>query len=162
MTSLPDGTAPARRISPHSPPSFRTIRSACCWALQSIQMIPGHRHSPSSAMGRTPSICEEKAMPATSFESMPVFETRRRVVAATPSHQSTGFCSAQPCAGWLMSYGSNPVATRSPAVVVRIALSPPVPASCPITYLSVSYTHLRAHETRHDLVCRLLLEKKKQ
>src|SRR5450756_1706 len=23
----------------------------------------------------------------------------------------------------------------------------------------VSYTHLRAHETRHDLVCRLLLEK---
>src|SRR5450756_2747687 len=26
--------------------------------------------------------------------------------------------------------------------------------------LPVSYTHLRAHETRHDLVCRLLLEKK--
>src|SRR5450756_2426109 len=24
---------------------------------------------------------------------------------------------------------------------------------------SVSYTHLRAHETRHDLVCRLLLDK---
>src|SRR5450756_2403147 len=24
---------------------------------------------------------------------------------------------------------------------------------------SVSYTHLRAHETRHDIVCRLLLEK---
>ena len=28
--------------------------------------------------------------------------------------------------------------------------------------MSVSYTHLRAHETRHDLVCRLLLEKKKR
>src|SRR5450756_2120878 len=27
---------------------------------------------------------------------------------------------------------------------------------------AVSYTHLRAHETRHDLVCRLLLEKKKR
>src|SRR5450756_550961 len=27
------------------------------------------------------------------------------------------------------------------------------------TRRSVSYTHLRAHETRHDLVCRLLLEK---
>ena len=26
---------------------------------------------------------------------------------------------------------------------------------------SVSYTHLRAHETLSDLVCRLLLEKKK-
>src|SRR5665648_1154147 len=32
-----------------------------------------------------------------------------------------------------------------------------------LTWLNaVSYTHLRAHETRHDLVCRLLLEKKKQ
>src|SRR5659263_228405 len=30
------------------------------------------------------------------------------------------------------------------------------------TYKTVSYTHLRAHETRHDLVCRLLLEKKKK
>src|SRR5450759_4718246 len=29
-------------------------------------------------------------------------------------------------------------------------------------YIPVSYTHLRAHETRHDLVCRLLLEKKKK
>src|SRR5450756_941257 len=29
-------------------------------------------------------------------------------------------------------------------------------------YVPVSYTHLRAHETRHDLVCRLLLEKKKK
>ena len=32
----------------------------------------------------------------------------------------------------------------------------------PVSSISrpVSYTHLRAHETRHDLVCRLLLEKK--
>ena len=30
------------------------------------------------------------------------------------------------------------------------------------TSTAVSYTHLRAHETRHDLVCRLLLEKKKK
>src|SRR5665648_1241485 len=30
-----------------------------------------------------------------------------------------------------------------------------------IPIVAVSYTHLRAHETRHDLVCRLLLEKKK-
>src|SRR5450759_251808 len=27
------------------------------------------------------------------------------------------------------------------------------------TFAIVAYTHLRAHETRHDLVCRLLLEK---
>src|SRR5665648_1214990 len=31
-----------------------------------------------------------------------------------------------------------------------------------IAVIAVSYTHLRAHETRHDLVCRLLLEKKKK
>ena len=30
------------------------------------------------------------------------------------------------------------------------------------TLVPVSYTHLRAHETVLDLVCRLLLEKKKQ
>ena len=29
-------------------------------------------------------------------------------------------------------------------------------------YASVSYTHLRAHETGRNLVCRLLLEKKKK
>src|SRR5450756_2924304 len=33
---------------------------------------------------------------------------------------------------------------------------------CLIARIPVSYTHLRAHETRHDLVCRLLLEKKKK
>ena len=31
-----------------------------------------------------------------------------------------------------------------------------------VSYESVSYTHLRAHETVLDLVCRLLLEKKKK
>ena len=30
-----------------------------------------------------------------------------------------------------------------------------------VSYLPVSYTHLRAHETGRNLVCRLLLEKKK-
>src|SRR5450756_2689939 len=35
------------------------------------------------------------------------------------------------------------------------------PINQPCSPKPVSYTHLRAHETRHDLVCRLLLEKKK-
>src|SRR5450756_4111 len=38
---------------------------------------------------------------------------------------------------------------RTPAILRRSCCTRPV-----------SYTHLRAHETRHDLVCRLLLEKK--
>ncbi|WDT36378.1 hypothetical protein PVA38_08320 [Streptococcus pneumoniae D39] len=33
---------------------------------------------------------------------------------------------------------------------------------CLNSFLTVSYTHLRAHETVLDLVCRLLLEKKKK
>src|SRR5450756_1080077 len=45
--------------------------------------------------------------------------------------------------------GANPSAARTAGMSVTS------------TYISVSYTHLRAHETRHDLVCRLLLEKKK-
>src|SRR5450756_2675212 len=44
-------------------------------------------------------------------------------------------------------------ATREPSAAASIA---------PISMSAVSYTHLRAHETRHDLVCRLLLEKKKK
>ena len=31
-----------------------------------------------------------------------------------------------------------------------------------LAVVSVSYTHLRAHETGRNLVCRLLLEKKKK
>ena len=36
-----------------------------------------------------------------------------------------------------------------------------IQVSGPNDFVSVSYTHLRAHETVLDLVCRLLLEKKK-
>src|SRR5450756_2752812 len=39
---------------------------------------------------------------------------------------------------------------------------PGLPSLRPDAPLPVSYTHLRAHETRHDIVCRLLLEKKKK
>src|SRR5665648_701678 len=45
--------------------------------------------------------------------------------------------------------GAHPALGRAPGLV-------------PNTEGAVSYTHLRAHETRHDLVCRLLLETKKQ
>ena len=38
-------------------------------------------------------------------------------------------------------------------------LTRPMVADQVMTLVPVSYTHLRAHETRHDLVCRLLLEK---
>src|SRR5450756_1200698 len=53
------------------------------------------------------------------------------------------------------SAASNSSGTK--AVAVHIAID--YLAAPGDTPYPVSYTHLRAHETRHDLVCRLLLEK---
>ena len=56
------------------------------------------------------------------------------------------------------------VAVPDLAAAVRPFLAPVVIGTLTVTLLrldSVSYTHLRAHETVLDLVCRLLLEKKK-
>src|SRR5665648_1243087 len=46
----------------------------------------------------------------------------------------------------------------SVAALVRLGTCQPKkpPAPAPSSAMTVSYTHLRAHETRHDLVCRLL------
>src|SRR5450756_2639225 len=56
----------------------------------------------------------------------------------------------------------NARAAQSSPVPAHTVIGPPAPTrSCGIRPMTVSYTHLRAHETRHDLVCRLLLEKKK-
>ena len=55
----------------------------------------------------------------------------------------------------LGSYKKNYVSALSPALSRRILTEKKIIAR------AVSYTHLRAHETREDLVCRLLLEKKK-
>src|SRR5450756_2717106 len=68
--------------------------------------------------------------------------------------------------------GRNPPAAlaqrASPAACHAFCHTRAVACGCcgrspkPRRLLAVSYTHLRAHETRHDLVCRLLLEKKKK
>src|SRR5450759_221757 len=55
-------------------------------------------------------------------------------------------CCADPATHRFDSGSSTPVA--EPLMTDPLITDPPV-----------SYTHLRAHETRHDLVCRLLLEK---
>src|SRR5665648_1213389 len=74
------------------------------------------------------------------------------------------------CISWAMysmwsqpqsNYTAPAQVTSAPSIVSPEpdkALYPDYPAEGDNT---VSYTHLRAHETRHDIVCRLLLENKK-
>ena len=72
------------------------------------------------------------------------------LVSQEPSDQPQGtVIRSTPAAGTTVRAGSQ----------VDIVLSAgPTPTPTPVP---VPYTHLRAHETRHELVCRLLLEKKK-
>src|SRR5450756_2414081 len=56
---------------------------------------------------------------------------------------------------------SLPTAEEAPAFARLVREAPALPERTAPVPITVSYTHLRAHETRHDLVCRLLLEKKK-
>src|SRR5450756_102221 len=51
-----------------------------------------------------------------------------------------------------------PDAPQLAALKITAVEELPVPLAEPLNgRIAVSYTHLRAHETRHDLVCRLLL-----
>src|SRR5665648_280728 len=73
-------------------------------------------------------------------------------------------------AGWFQGYGTQDIITVGglkigPQEYMRaqqdVLRSMSAQAGRSLSLQAVSYTHLRAHETRHDLVCRLLLEKKK-
>src|SRR5450759_781878 len=78
----------------------------------------------------------------TLFQMVPEIDWNQGSGAGPPSYRRQGPQGEE--AGW---WGA-PVRVRT--------------SRCPASWTArtVSYTHLRAHETRHDLVCRLLLEKK--
>ncbi len=59
----------------------------------------------------------------------------------------------------LIDYAADPLRTSWAMFILTRKDKPP---SKPLALSSVSYTHLRAHETKANLVCRLLLEKKKK
>src|SRR5450756_2964532 len=63
---------------------------------------------------------------------------------------------------WQMRSDGTPWISRplSRMVPASVGYRPEIRLNSVVLPAPVSYTHLRAHETRHDLVCRLLLEKK--
>src|SRR5450756_1938910 len=83
-------------------------------------------------------------------------------IGGTPAIRVVGFALEVPSAttlpDWMLgmaTVASLNMSCTLPVIRSGNAASVPLYGIC-----SVSYTHLRAHETRHDLVCRLLLEKK--
>ena len=64
------------------------------------------------------------------------------------------------CLEWTMLTGLGQTIPNSPQVILQAfnPLNTNVTIKIIHAVHAVSYTHLRAHETRHDLVCRLLLE----
>ena len=57
-------------------------------------------------------------------------------------------------------FTNNFISNNSPLFNIHLSLLPKYKGPTPVeSALSVSYTHLRAHETLRQLVCRLLLEK---
>src|SRR5450756_2879344 len=62
----------------------------------------------------------------------------------------------------MLAYSVAPSHNSSPLPLDNVSAGQSMrPSSFPLApSRTVSYTHLRAHETRHDLVCRLLPEKK--
>ena len=69
--------------------------------------------------------------------------------------QSRSFTCANTFVYYLYKLMKNSKAWEYPNNIINLG------ANHSTTINAVSYTHLRAHETREDLVCRLLLEKKK-
>ena len=92
---------------------------------------------------------------STAFDSFSQSKAFRNFVdrnaAAVPFLGDTGGGSVLRTAGLLLF-----------VVVVGVSFTVAARATGGVTAAPVSYTHLRAHETVLDLVCRLLLEKKKK
>eukprot|EP00831_Metopus_contortus_P022356 TRINITY_DN20216_c0_g1_i3.p1 TRINITY_DN20216_c0_g1~~TRINITY_DN20216_c0_g1_i3.p1 ORF type:complete len:233 (-),score=24.56 TRINITY_DN20216_c0_g1_i3:67-765(-) len=85
------------------------------------------------------------------------------------NREATQYVRARSSDGGLYGQGSDSVFSRENRTPWRtnlqMVLGPKAKASQSAAHLtssSVSYTHLRAHETSLHLVCRLLLEKKKK
>eukprot|EP00658_Telonema_sp_P-2_P039292 TRINITY_DN28111_c0_g1_i4.p1 TRINITY_DN28111_c0_g1~~TRINITY_DN28111_c0_g1_i4.p1 ORF type:complete len:118 (-),score=34.99 TRINITY_DN28111_c0_g1_i4:63-416(-) len=110
--------------------------------------------------------------------SFPIFMWREYESAGIPSTIFRSKVLPIPCPRWLLATPRVMMYTRSgeelqtelvcfflPSSTSRNAVTAPTSTSTlslVVCARTVSYTHLRAHETPEHLVCRLLLEKKKK
>ena len=86
-------------------------------------------------------------------ESIPVYDRINRFATlGQVSRWRSMVRDRLPQNGRILEVGCGPGSFAEDVVGRTLVCLDPIP---------VSYTHLRAHETREDLVCRLLLEKKK-
>src|SRR5450759_5764460 len=93
-------------------------------------------------------------------ERATIFSAACRAASATNADLVTWSRSAASEMSW--SVASSVRSSRRRVLVVVMVVPPRTTVRDLYGNYAVSYTHLRAHETRHDLVCRLLLEKKKK
>src|SRR5665213_3790422 len=106
----------------------------------------------SSSRGRRPAFRpgRDEALAVVGVSSGPLWWRQRQ--GRRHGHDRSGIAEIRPGPGRYAQGGPDPLARRGPLYRRREAAGPG----------PVSYTHLRAHETGRNLVCRLLLEKKKQ
>src|SRR5450756_1303127 len=98
-------------------------------------------------------------MTTTTKDAASEFLASRRIAVTGVSHAPKGHGS-NAVYTWLRDKGYEVFAVNPSVGEVEGDRSYPDLHAIPggVEAVAVSYTHLRAHETRHDLVCRLLLE----
>src|SRR5665811_658216 len=146
--------ATARGVRPRS--SSSRVRSPCGTNASG---------KPKRTTGTLPPTCSSTALPNPPARAFSSTVTMRRCVAASRSRSavSSGFTKRAST-----TVGCSPCACSSAAASRAMPTPVPMPMSATSrpssrtlaspTARAVSYTHLRAHETVLDLVCRLLLE----
>src|SRR5450759_1572078 len=90
--------------------------------------------------------------PEAKMACTPPWDTHRAVTTRRLTHTARATVSEAPLVEWRLLPGVRGTGGAAGRVVCRTSRSSIAVMASPA---AVSYTHLRAHETRHDLVCRL-------
>ena len=128
------GFRPVRATSSSSPASAQSCAD-CRAARRSSQMIAGLSGRSSASSATSPSTWHARESISTSSLETPACSRTSRTAEARACVQSSGSCSAQPAAGWLMPHGAAEVATVTPSESMMSALMLCDPTSAPMTWL---------------------------